>query len=407
MSGTITTTRGVNKIVAIGRQSSFGTIAATNAGALLRRINSTIDLSKDIFQSPEINPSQVVRFSQHGTRRVNGSVSGELAPGAYATLFENLLRRTFSAGVTYTATTITAGTATLTRGAGSWLTDGYKIGDVVRCTGWTAPATGNNNVNLQVIGLTSTVMTFRGTGQEVLTAKASGDSVTVSVVGKKTFVPNSGAADLYETIEHLYDDLSPKISERFVGLKVTGARLNLPASGLCTVDFQLIGRDKQTGSAAYFTAPTALNSQPTCRAVNGKVRLNGSDIASVTSMQLSISTGVEAGPVMGQNLLPQIALGTLSVGGSMTAYMEGTNTMYDLFDQETEVELLVLLESNGTANAPFISLTLPRVKLNSASKNDNDRSIMQSINFEALQNLTGGSGIASEQTVITLQDSAA
>lgn len=408
MSGTITTPRGINKKVVIGRQADLGTIAtAGGTSEYLRRVNLNLDLSRDSITSQEVNPTQQVRFMAGTTRRVNGTLSGELSPGAYSRLWENLLRKTFVTGATVTATTISAAASTLTISGNSWLTLGFKVGDVVRCTGWTTTATANNNINLQIVALTATVMTFRNTGQEVLIAKTAGDNVTVAVVGKKSFVAATGQADLYETIEVLYDDLSPKISERFTGIKCVGARVNMPAAGLCTVEFQLVGRDKLTGAAAYFTSPSALNAQPVCNSVNGKVRLNGSDVATVTSMQLQIGTGVDAGPVMGQNLIPQIAIGTLSATGSMSCYMESSNAFYDLFDQETEFELHVFLESNGTLNAPFIVFSMPRVRMSSAAKSDSDRAIMQSVSFTALENISGGTGVASEATTISIQDSAA
>jgi hypothetical protein len=73
-------------------------------------------------------------------RRVGGSIKGELAPGAYSELMAAILKRDFTAGtsIALAATTLAiAGsgpTYTLTRSAGSWLTDGVKAGDVVRVT---------------------------------------------------------------------------------------------------------------------------------------------------------------------------------------------------------------------------------------------------------------------------------
>ena len=71
-----------------------------------------------------------------------GTLNGELSPGTYADFMAAALRRDFAAVSALTGLSITiAGsgpTYTVTRASGSWLTDGFKRGRVVRLTA--APA---------------------------------------------------------------------------------------------------------------------------------------------------------------------------------------------------------------------------------------------------------------------------
>src|SRR5690606_37284888 len=98
----------------IGEETTFGT-ASSETGQLLRRTQSTIDLTKDSYQSQEILPSQQVRDARHGIRRVPGNIRGELSPGAYPMLFEGLLRKAFVSGGSATSVTANVSGNKITR----------------------------------------------------------------------------------------------------------------------------------------------------------------------------------------------------------------------------------------------------------------------------------------------------
>lgn len=402
-------TRGVSKQIILARETTFGTLAGAGTGKQLRRVNASPMLNKDQIRSQEILPSQQVRDARHGVRRPAIPFSGQLAPGSYTDFIEGMLRRNFAAGATTGAIiTVTAAAGppgTFTRSAGSFLTDGFKIGDVIRWTGWAAPATANNARNFRIIGLTATVMTVAGVGDETVVAKAAGDSVTATVVGKKTFIPATGHLFHSYTIEQLYPDASPVVSERYVGCRMQSLRLGIPASGMCTMDAQLVGKDMLLGAAAYFTSPTAVGSTNSLTGVSGVMRLGGADVALVTQAQVQISCPVDSNPVVGQNTVPEIFPGVLSVEGQLGAYFTDS-TYLDMFNAEQEVDIAFYLKSDTTVNSDFMSIVMTRCKTMALQKNDSDRSIVQSISFSALEHVTGaGAGAAYEQTSIILQDS--
>jgi small-conductance mechanosensitive channel len=67
----------------------------------------------------------------------------ELSGAAYADFIAAAVRKDFAAGGTTGSSTGLASTATaVTRASGSFVTDGFKVGDVVNITGFVAA--GNN-----------------------------------------------------------------------------------------------------------------------------------------------------------------------------------------------------------------------------------------------------------------------
>lgn len=400
--------KGIFKQLTIAEETTYGTPAGTGSGQNLRRINGAMQLTKDVYTSQEIIPSQQQRVSRHGVRRVAGTLSGQLSPGAYTNFIEGMLRRDFTVGATVTLSNVTAAAGppgTFTRATGSWLTDGFKVGDVVRHTGWTTGGVSNNSRNYRIKDLTATVMTVLGTGNEIVASKAAGDSVTVALAGKKTFIPSLGQVLQSYTVEQWFPDADTAISERFVGCRVAGLRFNLPATGLLTCEAQLIGQDMLQGTAQYFTNPTPANNTTSLAAVSGVIRFGGVDVASITGCQLGIQSAMEANPVMGSNIVPEVFPGMVQTSGQLSVYVRD-QTLMNAFIAEAEYDLHLYMTTDPSINADFMAITMNRVKINSATKSDSDRSIIQSVSFEALEHVAGaGAGTKFEATSISVQDS--
>ena len=249
---------GLFKKVAFLAESTFGTAPGPTGAQYLRRTQSTLSTSAAFFKSNEINTDRQLRDNRKGAKTVKGNIQGELSPGTYSPFMAAMLGASaFTAGVSTAAlTNVTAAATTpgtFTRATGSFLTDGFKVGDIVRWTGWATTGLANNSRSYRITALTGTVMTVgtavsgTATGPEAVAAKASGDSVTCTVVGKKCITPTSGLADSSFGIEHWHSDISK--SELFLGCKPTQMALSLPSSGIATVNFTFMGLDVTTGTA--------------------------------------------------------------------------------------------------------------------------------------------------------------
>lgn len=398
---------GIAKQVRYKVESTFGTPPGAASAQLLRRVESSVDLSKDTYQSDEIRDDYQISDYRHGVRRVAGNIKGELSAKTYADFIAAALRRDFSAVTALSSLSITiAGTApsyTLTRGSGSYLTDGLKVGDVVRLTAGTFNSN-NLNKNILVVTLSANVLGGIVLNGSTLTAEGPIASATLSIVGKKTYTPTSGHTDKSFSIEHFYSDIAQ--SELFTGCKASAIDINLPPTGMGTIDIAFMGKDIVTATAAYFTSPTAATSTGVVAAVNGALIVNGTQIAICTGLSLKIDGGYSADPVIGANTMPAIYPGRVNVSGQFTAYFQDA-TLRDNFVNEDEITLVVALTASNAAAADFIAFSLPRIKLGGAGKSDGEKGLIATYPFQALFNGAGGSGTKSEQTTLVVQDSQA
>lgn len=402
----MTIAAGVAKQVRYKVESSFGTAPGASSAQVLRRVSSTLDLSKDTYQSAEIRDDRQIADMRHGVRRVAGNIKGELSPGTYKDFIAAALRKAWATTSAMTGLSITvAGTGpyTLTRGSGSFLTDGVKIGDVVRLTAGSFTA-GNLNNNILATGVTASVITGIVLNASALTAEGPIASATVTVVGKKSWVPASGHTDLSYSIEHWFSDISQ--SELFRGCKVNTVGINLPPTGMAEIDLGFIGQDITTDSSAYYTSPTAATATGIVAAVNGALLVGGTQIATCTGLSATISGGFSGDPVVGANTVPALLPGRVAVSGQFTAYFTDA-TLRDNFIDEDEISLVVALTTSSAAAADFITLVLPRIKVGGASKDDGEKGLVATFPFTALYNSAGGSGISSEATTLSVQDSTA
>lgn len=396
---------GVNKSVRIKKEATFGTAPGATGANLLRRIESTLDLAKDSYEASELVSDYQVSDFRHGMRRVEGAINGELSPGTYQLLMAAALRKDFAAGATTGAIiTVTAAAGppgTFTRSSGSFITDGFRVGDVVRWTGWTTGGVNNNARNYRITALTALVMTVIGTGNEVVAAKAAGDSVTCTVTGKKTWTPTTGHTNDSFAIEHWYSDVAQ--SELFRGLRLQSMQVQLPATGLARINMAFLGQDATYGTAAYYTSPTAAPTTGIAAAVNGVVRLNGADIAILTGIDFTIQGGMTNLPVVGANTTPDIFPGRVRIAGQLTAAFQDA-ALRDLFVNETEVDLHAYLTLGAAINADFLSFYFGRIKVGGAGKNDGETGLIQTLPFQALRRTSTGSG-EYEGTTLSIQDS--
>lgn len=390
------------------KETAWGTAAGTSGGQLLRRVTSDIDLSKDTYESNEITSTYQLIDFRHGMRKVGGTIKGELSPGSYSAFVQSALRRDFSTVTASTALTVTiAGTGptyTVARSTNSFLTDGWKVGMVVRATAGTGLSAGNLNKNLLITSLVAGTATVIPGGDGTLTAEGPIASVTMQPTGKITYVPATGHTNDSYTIEHWFSDISQ--DEYFTGCKIASIDFSLPPTGMATIDIAVMGKDMTDGTAAYFTSPSAATTTGVLAAVNGVLQVNGTTVGIVTGLSIKVDGGMTTGAVVGSNYTPDVFPGRVKVSGQMSAYFENA-TMRDLFLDETTFAISAVFYTGTSSTADFIAITLPACKAGGATKSDGEQGLQLTMPFQALYNSSGGSGISSEATTIWIQDSQA
>jgi hypothetical protein len=348
---------------------------------------------------------------RHGVISVDGEINGELSVGTYAALMASALRGTWAATINSTALTnvtaaVTSGAnGTFTRAAGSWLTDGFKLGMVVRWAGWATTGTPNNAHNFLITSLTATVMTVTALDGVPIGAKASGDSVTCTSAGKTLQIPQSGHVDDYWTFEHFFSDISQ--SELFTDCVLGGFNIKLPSTGMATIDFPIMGLDMVQGVAQYFTAPTGASTGAVLSANNGFVSVNGVALGLITSLDINVNGNMSAvGGVVGSNKSPDVFPGAFDVDGTMTILFQDV-AQKTLFLNETECGIIGVFTGGNTPAADFMSVMMPRCKLNSGDADDGEKGLSLSVSFVSLENTAGGTGTSTFATSFAVQDSLA
>jgi hypothetical protein len=397
--------KGTAKQVAYKKETTFGTLAGNTSGKLLRRVTANFNLVKEAYESSEIRVDRQVADFRHGVRSAEGTLNGELSSASYADFMGSIVGKDFTAvtlGSAVQATVTVSGTTyTLVRTTGSWLTDGLRVGMVVRASGLTTTA--DNTKNLLVASLTATNAVVVPLNGSTLTAQGTASSVTLTAPGKQTFVPATGHTDDSYTVEEFYADIAQ--SEVYTGMKVNSVSVQLPATGLTTVDIGFAGKDlAQTGTTQYFTSPTAQNSNGIFAAVNGVMLVDGAPVALITSADFAVERATENATVVGSNSVADIFTGRIRVTGNMSVYFQDA-AFRDYFDDETPVSVVLTVTADSTANSDFVGFTLPKVKLGSFTKDDGELGIVASASFQALLNNVTTAGLAA--TTIQIQDSAA
>ena len=403
----MTIAAGVAKQLKYKQEVTWGTIPAAGSAQLLRRVTSNLGLKKQTYESNELLPTYQRQDFRHGIRSIEGAINGELSPGTYKDFMAAAVRRAFTAVTAISGASITiAGsgpTWTVTRAAGSWLSDGVKDGYVGRLTAGSFNAA-NLNKNLIVVSVTSatvlTVALFPGVAS--LVAEGPIAASTLTLPGKVTFAPSSGHTDLSYSIEHWHSDLS--LSHVFSGCKIRKMDLGLPPTGISTANFDFLGKDITTAGAEYFTSPTAITSTGVMAAVNGLLVAQSGISTNVTGATISLDGNMTTEPIVGSNVYADIAEGRILVNGQLTALFQDA-IMRDYFINETEVSLYIALSASSAVGSDFISLGLPRIKFGAADNDDGDKSLIITLPYTGLYNSAGGAGVKSEQTTLQIQDS--
>jgi hypothetical protein len=392
---------------------AWGTKAVASGARYLRRVTSDIDLSKETYQSNEIVSNYQISDFRHGIRRVSGTIAGELSPGAYYDFMQSAMRRDFTivnttgtiAAVTLTVATTTAlnGVAawTLTRSAGSYYTDGVRVGMVLRITSGLSNAA-NINKNLLVVDMSSATVVKVIPINGVALAAEGPTSSTITIPGYVTWTPTSGHTNDSYSIEHAYSDITQ--SEVFTGCRISTLAIDLPSNGMSTCSVGVLGKDVEIGTTAYFTTPTAATTKGVVAAVNGVVMVGGLPQGILTGLSINYDGGMTTGAVVGSVYTPDVFAGRVKVTGQFTAYFDSV-TLRDAFLNETEVGIVAAFATGSSAGADFISFALPRCKLGGATKSDGEQGLILTCPYTAIYNSDGANTNGEENTTLWIQDS--
>ena len=350
---------GQNVSVRYKVQSARGTPASGAGAKELPLVASPgLRLSKSMIDSPEVRSDGMRSIGRHGSRSVAGSYTTVLRVGAQYELFEALFRSTWTAAFTVTEATMTSittpTTSTIVAAAGSWITQGVKVGDVVRLTNHSTA--GNNSINLLVTAVTASTLTVAGAP---LTVNAVADTAFTLSVAKRL---GQGVVSRYFTFEEYHTDIDQ--SETFTDCMVSSADFALQPDGSVQVTFGIVGINavsNASGASPVFTAPTQYQGANLV-AVDATILKDGVAVTDLTGFSLNMDMAAQLLAVIGATTSPDVFPNNTAVSGSISA-PRADLAWLDSFIAETEHSFLLHLVEPESQPKDHLTLFLPLTKL--------------------------------------------
>lgn len=390
-------------------EGTYGTLAGSSNGQVLRRTNFTVNGSRESFASGEKREDFQVADKRHGLKRVSGNLEGELVPGAWTAMLGYAVRRDFTGITTVNASSgdgFTTSSSVLTRAAGggqSFITDGLFVGLVVRLGAFNAAIDGRNLLITAMTPVTLTLLSLDGTA--IPDVGVADTNATISVPGKVSYIPLTNHTSKGFTLEDYKADID--VSRQYNGCRAGGFRIDVQPNRMATIAVPVtgLGWTRTSGaSAPYFTSPTGAGTTRSLSA-DGYVRLNGGQLLCATSMQLNLDNGLEAPAVINSNVSPNVLYGRAAqLTGQFATYMSD-DAIGQAFDDETELELFQFLSLPGSSvSKDFVNFYVPRVSIDSDDEDDPDTGITKTHQF---QGLLKPSTTGYQSTTVVVQDSLA
>src|SRR3990167_8378747 len=359
-----------NGYVGFKAQTAKGSIASGGSGFLLRLAGGPGGkLTKQSYGSKEIRRDLMRSRGRHGGRRTSGSYTVEVSLDNMDSIYQAVFRGTYESALVVTEataglTSITTTTSTIVASAGSWITAGFRVGDVVRLTGHATTA--NNSKNLRITGLTALVMTVA----ETLVLDAVADTAfTVTRPGQKLINPAAGASvKTYFTVEEYDGDLD--LTEIFSDVIFTSLKFTMAPNSILMCDIGWTGTGAMTtaatGSAPTFTSPTESTGVPLA-CVDATVRYNATDFVDLTSWDATIDIGANAPDVVGSVYAPDVFTGSMAVSMNFSMLRSDYGKMTD-FLAETPMTFHMLAVENDSEPKDFFSLFVPNYTIGGVDK---------------------------------------
>lgn len=335
-------------------EATYGVVPANPAFRPVRHVGTTLGMTKEALQSNELRQDRQIADFRLGARQAAGDISIELSFGSFDDLLEAALCGTWVAASSTGQAQLSASVGKLTRAAGSFLTDGIAVNDVVIASGFT---TAGNNGRFRVTAATATDLTVTPLQGQTMAVEAAG----ARQVDTLRATLKAGVLRRSFTFERLFSDLAAaaKPYHRFTGVEVNTLALTIAANAMVTGTFGVIGKGFSTDTAALAGATVAA---PTTTApvdsFTGTLNESGSPIAVVTEIGLSLTNGMATRFVVGSKETIRPSIARSNVTGNVTAYFEDS-VLLDKFINEAASS--VSFETpDGDGNR--YRITLPRIK---------------------------------------------
>lgn len=367
-------------------ESAFGSTPVGEPFQRIREVNFSLNLQKESYQSEARRADRMRGDVRHGYKSVAGDIGGEVSEESWDVFLQAVLGGTW-ANPTVISSTLVAGVdsatnkITLVSSDQSFVESGVRVGDVFFVVTAPGPVTGLSERYLTAVSVTASTIEV-----EPQTLATTTSSVTISNIyraGRKIATGNTYRSF---TIERWLTDRN--LYQQFQGIRLNQVGFSVPASGLSTLTFSVLGRDASVFSSTSVASTYVAAPETTpYAAVNGILFEGGQELGFVTAAEITINNNMTAPQVVGTDLVPDILYGRfLDITGTITVLFSDQNA-FSKFIAETESSLILRLQNTNALdeNTKFLSIVLPRIKYSGGDIDDSaDTGISITLPFVAL-----------------------
>lgn len=321
----------------------------------LRTTSRAINPRKNTLETAEVRADRQKSDVRHGFQSVEGRPGIELSLNSFDDFLEGLLGGTWESVTTVSGTNIgiDQGTKILSRAAGSFITDGYRPGDIVAPTGF---ANSVNNAPYQVITVAALSLTLADPNATIITEAAAGGR-TITYPGKRLDV---GSVMRTYTIERAFAGVGKY--QPFKGVAINGFGLSIQPEQMVGGTIELLGMvfAAMTGTPLSAVTPYPRPTTSPFSAFDGSMYEGGLLIAVVTGINAQLANNRRLQAVVGSKTSKDVYEGQFVATGELTALFED-ETLLNKFINETLSSMYIKLGDVATATS-FMSIVFPSVK---------------------------------------------
>lgn len=333
-----------------------GVTPASPVWAQIRNTGGMPAIIKDALISDELDDSREISGIRVGNEQAQGEFSVELSQSSQDDLIANAMSSAWVSGLAETAVEVTvlASAKTFTRTAGSYVTDGVLVGDLIQFV----DLTGNNALPFIVTAVSALVVTGAGINITLTDEVVTGDYNTGDKIGTGS---DCSTMSIMTWLQGGCGTVDKYIITK--GVEFTGFSFEIAVNAQVTGSFPLLGRSQEFLTAA--PAGSTFAADVTTRAfagVDGKVLLDGVLKALVTSSTITNDNEASAQFELGDKGVSFVERGRATNTVSMSAFMDDTD-LVQAFINETQTAFYIILAGPDGA----MSFSIPSAFLTAAT----------------------------------------
>jgi hypothetical protein len=365
-------------LVAYKVQSAKGS-QASGAGAEVLRVagGSGGQYQRTAIPNPEVRQDAQASRGRLGSKTTQGAHDTVMSLGNVDTIFEALFRSTWGSADTViddetaamSSATISVASNVITASTGSWITAGFRVGDIIRESEGLLAA--SQDRNLRITALTATAMTVAPVDGVDLGDEAGPISAyTFTRPGRVLINAAAGAiTKRYFTIEEY--DINIDGSEVYTDCVWSGANITMAPDAMVMINPSWMGTGQfetlTGGSSPLFTSPSETTALA-MEASQATIRIGSSTNIDLTGLEITIDTTPVAPPTINKDgIAADVFQGSFRVSMNITMLRQDLLDVADLI-AETEQSLSIIINEPDSAPEDFFSIFVPNFVFGTVDK---------------------------------------